>query len=482
MIAALKTKGKLDIVLVVALALIHALLFSNAWRHDPRVGYDGFAYNSYIGALAQGHLVSPKESYEYFSPPLPYALPALFVATTHAQVFNAAKLAQFIQVVVSAGLFVFLIGICRLIDKRSYVALGAVVFLGILPVYYKTFAFVRGEPYETFFAVAASYFFLRMFLRRDYGCTVIIGAGVAIGCGLLSRQWMALLLPAFGIFAALNWIRQREHRRAIVKAVIISFAIAGLISSWFYIGLKDRFGAATAFNAHAKPFWLQDEPPSFYFGVSRQLFTCPLRPNLTNGDNELLATFYSEIWGDYLCHFLVWVRDTQKNEDASWTFGPWLAEKHPWKDLPTGLETNYGPMGAYLGRVNLVSLAPSAFALVAMIEALVAVFHRWQLRDSSEESASEQLGRIFILLLTTCAAVGYAWWSALFQVASGSAIKATYVLHIFPFAAILAGLFLQNIADRKPIYARLVLALLVCVALHNLGAMITHYPAAGPFR
>lgn len=479
MIAAFKTNGKIDIGLLIAFALIQALVFSNAWRHDPRVGYDGFAHSSYIEALARGHLVSPKESYEFFSPPLPYALPALLIAATHTQVFNAAKLAQFIQVVVSAGLFLFLIGICRLIDKRSYVALGAVVFLGILPVYYKTFAFVRGEPSETFFAVAASYFFLRMFLRREYGWTAIARTGIAIGCGLLSRQWIVLLLPAFGIFAALNWILQRQHRRAIAKAVIISFAMAGLISSWFYIGLKVRFGAATAFNAHAKPFWLEKESPSIYFGLSAQVFTSPVRPYL---NREPLGTFYSEIWGDYLCHFLVWVRDTRKKGDVLPTFGPWLAAKHPWENPPPWQESNYLSMAAYLGRVNLVSLSLTAFALVAVIEAVVAVFQRGRLRDSEEKSPNEQLGTIFILLLTTCAVAGYVWWSALFQLRDTATIKATYVLQLFPFVAILAGLFLQKIADCKPIFARAVLVLFVLVALHNFGAMITHYPAAGPFR
>jgi hypothetical protein len=473
LIAAANNARKIDIWLVAAVGLVHALMFSNAWRHDPRVGYDSFAHLSYIEALARGHLVRPKESYEFFSPPLPYALPALLMATAHTKLFNTAKIAQFIQVFVSAGLFLFLIGICRLINNRSYTAVGAVVFLGILPVYYKTFAFVRGEPYETFFAVAASYFFLRMFLRRGYGWTNIAGAGVAIGCGLLSRQWMALLLPAFAIFAASNWARQLEHRRAIIKAVIISFAIAGLISSWFYFGLKVRYGAATVSNAHAKPFCAPNHPPPFYFGLSPQiLFTCPLRPNFTK---ELLPTFYSETWGDYLCYFLVWARDTRKNSDDGRIFGPWLADKHPWRDPPPWLESNYIPMAGYLGRVNLVSLPPTAFAFVAVIAALIMVARRDRVSYSSEELPNERLGAIFILLLIASAAAGFLWWITLFPVPNGSAMKATYVLHLFPFVAVLVGLILQKIADRKPVFACLIMVVFVLVAVHNLGAMLTHY-------
>jgi hypothetical protein len=61
LISFFKDNGKIDISLVAAFVLIHALIFANAWRHDPTIGYDAFSHRDYIQALAKGHLVMPNE-------------------------------------------------------------------------------------------------------------------------------------------------------------------------------------------------------------------------------------------------------------------------------------------------------------------------------------------------------------------------------------------------------------------------------------
>src|SRR5215813_6401468 len=138
--------SSVDTPLMLVFSVINGLVLINACLHDPRVGYDADMHLAYIQALSQLRLVVPGDSTEFFSPPLPYVLPALLMSLTGVKVFWAAKFAQFLNVCLSAGLTFYLIKTCRLITSRSSLAVGSLIFLGILPVYYKTFAFVRGEP------------------------------------------------------------------------------------------------------------------------------------------------------------------------------------------------------------------------------------------------------------------------------------------------------------------------------------------------
>ena len=357
MIGAFKTEGKIDISLLVAFALINALVLTNACLHDPRIGYDAFSHRDYIQVLAQGHLPTSAESDEFFSPPLPYVFPALLMATAGMSVFKAMKMAQLLQALLSIGLIFFLIKICRLISPRRMVALGAIIFVGILPVYYKSFAFVRGEPYVAFFAVVAIYYFLRIFLQNEFTWPNIVAAGCAAGGAMLSRQWGVLLLPALGLFGAVEWFGRSRHRLSIFKATTMILTIAIAASAWFYVGLKQKFGSATAFNRQrTATFSFSNQPRSFYFGVAPDLlFSKPVRPSFAN---ELIPIFYSEVWGDYWCFFGVFGKDSRSADDLRMS-GPWLSQFEVWNEIPPWMVTNYSAMGAYLGRVNVVSIFPS---------------------------------------------------------------------------------------------------------------------------
>jgi Dolichyl-phosphate-mannose-protein mannosyltransferase len=468
-------EGKSDVSLILVFLLVNLLVFVNAWLHDPRIGYDGFSHLDYIRAFSKLHSVTAQESDEFFSPPLPYLFPSVLIATTGMNVLKAAKFAQFLNALLSIGLIYYLIKICRLISPKKIVAFGAVVFLGILPVYYKSFAFVRGEPYVAFFAIVGTYYFLKIFVQNQFSWSNIIAAGLATGGCILSRQWGVLLVPAIFVFGAVQWFRHKQSRFFIFKTVAVSLTIAFLVSSWFYLGLKRKYGSFSAFNrAPNAAFSFGNQPPSFYFGVAPgSLFSNPVRPNFAN---QFLPIFYSEIWGDYWGFFLVFGRDLRQQGDLRMT-GPGFSQFEIWTEVPSWMVTNYQTMGAYLGRVNRVSIFPSLLALIATGAAMREAFRR-KTPLPAELALTERRKSLSLLLLTVAFAfAGYLWFLILFpSLGKGDTIKATYMLHIFPVIAIFVGLLLERVEQQSRLISRLVIGALLVVALHNLPAMITHYP------
>jgi hypothetical protein len=81
-----------------------------------------------------------------------------------------------------------------------------------------------------------------------------------------------------------------------------------------------------------------------------------------------------------------------------------------------------------------------------------------------------------MLLLVTSAYAGYFWFLVSYPSPDkGNTIKATYMLHTFPFVAVLVGCLLERLRDTS-LRLRLVAAvLLVATFLHNLPAMVTRF-------
>src|SRR5262245_20025890 len=134
--------------------LLNGIVLTNACVHNPTVGYDAAEHLKYIRELASLHLPKPAESSEFFSPPLPSIFPALLGSSGLARLWWAAKAAQLLNAALSIGLTFYLLKICDLIRPHSSHFKGASLFvLAMLPVYYKTFVFVRGEPFVVLFVV-----------------------------------------------------------------------------------------------------------------------------------------------------------------------------------------------------------------------------------------------------------------------------------------------------------------------------------------
>jgi 4-amino-4-deoxy-L-arabinose transferase-like glycosyltransferase len=431
---------------------LNAIVILNAYLHDPSVGYDGRQHLKYFATLSEGRLPLAADSREFFCPPLPYLVPALAMRLLHLSPLGAGKWAQAANALLSLGITWLLVGLCEdLAPGDETLKLGSVLMLVLLTVYYKTMSFVRGEPYVAFWTLVSLRLAARSLLRSRPGGAV--GLGLALGLLLLSRQLGFLVLPALVLFAAaLSW---SERRWAPLASLLPAVALGVVLAAPFYAHLSSREGSPLAFNRPRGAFSLWSQDRNFYLGLGEgQLFRSPIRPAFPN---ELGPIFYSEIWGDYWEFFTVYVRKG----------GVFLAGR----DLdtpPTGdVETNRREMAPYLGRVNAVSLLPSAALLGGLLLGLQAV-----LRLPTRSPGTVLGGTALVALVVLCSLLGYMAVLLEFpEREQGNFIKATYVLHIFPLLSVLAAQFLL----RLPLRRGVLLAAWALVFAHNVGAMVTRH-------
>ncbi|MCA9962551.1 MAG: hypothetical protein KC443_26135, partial [Anaerolineales bacterium] len=317
--------------------LINGIVFYNALFHNPRTGYDADAHIMYMGTLSGGQLPSREQTYEYFSPPLPYIIPALSfrhfsrypVLRTEAEL--SVKFAQLSQWLLSIGVTLLLLRFCeRLRPKNVNFKLAALAFLGVLPVYYKTFAFMRGEPWVLFFGLLAAYEFLAFLQEyrqqpRLYGRALRIG--LWLGLAIMSRQWAIFLVTAVAVVILREiWVYARAKAEqgnapSLLERVHLPFwgavalmaLVTMLVGGWFFVHLYLTTGRFTAFNETAQAqFSLANQPASFYTDLALdKLFSDPVRPALPN---KFWPQFYAEMWGDYFAYFLVSGWDSHAEE------------------------------------------------------------------------------------------------------------------------------------------------------------------------
>jgi len=463
-----RVNGRLDWGILLAFLAINGLVLVNAVLHHPEVGYDAREHLVNIDVLSQLRLVTPKDTEAFYYSPIPYALPALFKYVTGAELHTAAKFAQGINVLLSLGLTFFLLRACQLIGPAPILRLGTLLALGVVPAYYKTFAYVRGEPYVAFFSTLALYLIVRVFIRRRTTTWGAVALGLALGMAPLSRQWGVFLLPAAGLMGLLHWLRHKQWRWAIARTLLLSLTIATFVGGSFYALQRVRFGSMATFNRRGAPcFSLSNQPPEFYLGLGLDtLFDEPIRPNFPN---EFLPTFYSELWGDYWGHFLIYGIDVRSREYVPVRY---LPRRLATGDLPEWMVSNFQTVGAELGRVNLVSLLPSALALIALLVAAASLV-LFRSEPRRRELAAFALPAILLSF------GGYLWFMVMFpSLGRGDTIKASYMLHTFPLVAILVGVLLDRIRRSLPLVARFLVLLLVLCALHNTTAMVTRCTTA----
>src|SRR6266550_9324002 len=143
-------KGLNKPLLVVFLSL-NSFVMLNACLHDPFVGYDVGEHLKYIETLAKMRLPTVTDTAEFYSPPLPYVLPALVAGAGAKDLWWPTKVGQLLNVLLSLALTFYLLKICDFFSATNpHLKTTTLLFLGLLPVYYKSFAFVRGEPFVAF--------------------------------------------------------------------------------------------------------------------------------------------------------------------------------------------------------------------------------------------------------------------------------------------------------------------------------------------
>lgn len=290
-----------------------------------------------------------------------------------------------------------------------------------------------------------------------------------MGLCALSRQWGILLFPPIFLFLFFQWIRLPQWRYSIIKTLCLCLVLIFVISGWFYISLHSKYGSITAFNRKPNAqFSFRNQPLEFYVGLEpRLLFGNPVRPNFPN---QFLPIFYSELWGDYWGYFTIYGIDTRNSRFVN---GRLIQKIFSKGTRPDWLETNYKTIGAYLGRVNLISTFPSALALISLIFAGMGIL---QSRRSKPIVARQRELYFFLLLIISTSIAGYFWFLIKYpNIGKGDTIKATYMSQILPFVAILVGILIEHVKRSSQFLYRLTLGGLCFSFVHNIFTMITHY-------
>jgi len=245
-----------------SLAAIHGVLLYNALFHDMRTGYDVHHHLKNVEIYAELRFPTAEESAQFFSAPLPYLLPAM-LHRAGLPFATAKRIALLGQVLMSGLLFYYLLKLCEILSpKNNYLKLSVVLLLGMLPVYYKSFAFFRGEPYVAFFSVYCVYQLVTLFSAKTRLSPVHLG--VALALLILSRQWGVFAgvgIALAGLIAAFVSAQPALQLRRLIAAG----TIAGLGGGWFYLSQTLRHDTVRAFNRPAEHhFSLSNQPQSFF--------------------------------------------------------------------------------------------------------------------------------------------------------------------------------------------------------------------------
>jgi hypothetical protein len=464
--------GKLHKPLLSLFLLINLLILVNAVLHDPTKGYDAKDHIQYIQTLAEDRRIPTcQDSAQCYIPPLPYMLPAILLATGQVTLLAAAKLAQLVNVLLSLALTYYVVKICALLEPdRAVLRISSLAAFGILPVFYKTYALIRGEVYLPLLAVFIAYLLLSIFVAGRSTTASAILLGSALGLALLARQWGLLAFPAVFIFVAYAAIKDRSRWQVAAKIAGACLLFPVLVAGWYYGLMWQRYGTLTAWDRPASKLSPAALPPEFYFGLgSGRLFTDPIRPSFSN---QLPAIFYADTWGDYSAYFLVYIKDKatgrfrsgEELERLVGTSGP----------VPARFDTNRFSINSYLGRVNLVSLLPSLI-LAAGLAYGIALAARWLTKPQPVPKAYAALLFSLVILFSLA---GYGWYLLRYQNhgQAGDLIKATHMMQIFPFLGLLGGQVLGKLERRSTMLWWGLMILLGAIALHNIPAMVTHYP------
>ncbi len=473
----MKSNKARNITFCIAL-VINLLVLANNFLHNPEVGYDAQEHLDYISTL-HNHLPTVNDTAEYYSPPLPYFLPSLVDKvclqsnpTGNCQ-FIDGKFAQFINLLLSIGITLILLKLAELLKPgNEFFKISLLSFLGILTVYYKTFAQVRGEPYVAFFVVLITYQIARLVKSSSLSWwKETIALGLSMGALDLSRQWGIFLLPAILALALLIFIKNRSKGLEIGRIILPAFVIAFFASGWFYLHNYLAYGSLTPFNISHQGFSFSNEPPSFYSkGFNNpDLYTSPVRGTF---NNEFVPTFYSETWGDYWGYW-VFIREPTlslpymtNRPKINTTLGP-----INFAELVPMLHADGDQVTAFLGRVNLISLFPT---LLLVGGVLAGIYYAFRYLLTSEKDQNQALYS-FVLFGLLFSMAGYMWFLISYPSSRGATIKATYMIQVFMLLPIL-GAEMLDVFRRLNKYVYVVISLLLLVVfLLNFPVFITRY-------
>ncbi len=449
-------------VATIALGFAIALTLSwNAWHHPPEVGYDARAHLEMVDTIARGVLPSAADSHEFFSPPLPYLLPAL-VRALGGSLHAAGKSAQAVNLLLAIGVLALAARAAGRIGG-DVATVTTLLLIGMLPVFYRSFSQLRGEPYVAFLALLLAE---RLAISLETGrlgranATILfLGAGTLA----LARQWGLALLAGWGLLALALLFRPARRR---VAAIAGAWTAAGalLLAGWFYLHLARVAGSPLATTRGATI-----ERSSIELGLAgladARLFREPLRPAF---GERALPILYADTWGDYWAYFLVRARRPQTNRTMH---GPQLGTfrtRNP--EVPLGAD--FDRRLRRMGRIAAIALFPTLVLAAGAVGGGWSGLHRLFARDSQSGPHDAALHAVAL----AASLLGFAVALAIVPTpGTGDTVKATYLLHAYPLAAVLAGGAASRFARRNPRPARVLAAALVAVGLYCSPAFVTSF-------
>ena len=425
------------------------ILIYNIIHYSPILGYDAEAHFSYVDYLSRHlprelKLPSHSETREFFNPPVGYLFPS-FIQVFCRNLIDSNNLLSDCQPIYGKATQIFqsilyIVTICinlytlKLITKsKNIFNVGYLILISLLAVNYRTISMIRGEPYILFFLSLFLLVILKM-QNSDYnfGLEQIFYTGVIIACIALSRQWGFLLFIPLIVL-----LFYRNSKRNYLIFWSSSSFIGGLFSSWFYIGLYQKYGSFTAFNMESKGFSFNNHNLSFYLPNLSQLeflFTKPIRPNL---DNQFFSIIYSDLWGDYWGYFSFTSRFLNDGR-------------------------NQLMIGDYLARVNIVSL----FSTTIIVYFCYLSYKKYKSNFIVQ----------YVNLAWICSLIGYLIFAIMYPTSSGDTIKSTYIIQAFHLMVFLASIYFYDLKRlNRKIYNGILLTLIV-VYIHNFQSYLSHFP------
>ena len=435
----------------IILFLVSVILTINIFGYFHELGYDGEHHKWYIEVMPL-NLPTDQDTKEYFSPPLPYLFPSIIdsvcdkLKETYLLSFDCTyiygKLTQILQALMFLGIVFLLRDISETVEPKNVKYRNSVLLLFIIiPLSYKSFAMIRGEPYISFFMFILIAIVTKVAYKKiEITKKLTLFTGIILGFVGLSRQWGLLFFPA--LFVLLILVVKKNNLtfgNKFIRYSFFSFLISLFVFGWFYLILFLDYGSITAFNRNPQSFNFNNQPSSFYFGLGLDdLFSRPIRGfSMTN---MLFPVLYSDIWGDYWGYFTV-------------TMGR------------GGLDPNY-EIVKYLGRVNFVSIIPTMIMLLGIVKFLLKL-------------NTDFINKIFYTFIFSAIAffwIGYMWFLIKYPIPSkGDTIKGTYILpliHLLPF---FGAFLLDKVKEISTKTYNLIFGILILILIHNIPAMITRF-------
>ena len=441
---------KQDTHIKLVIFVILLIMVFNVFSYYHEFGYDGQDHKWYIEVLPLD-LPTQNDTKEFFSPPLPYLFPSIIdsicdklveanLTSVNCSIFygNISQLFQLFMFLIILFCYIKILNL--LSENKNYKNLTLILLL-LIPVNYKTFVMIRGEPYVSFF------FFLILYLlfsiiskekdinRADYIFLTLLMGGLG-----LSRQWGLLLLP--GIFLTIFLVykyKDKEFSKKYTRLVFSSSVFSFPLYFWFYTHLFLNYGSITAFNREPLPFNFSNQSTSFYFDLAlADIFTKPIRG--FSLENKLFPILYSETWGDYFGYFLI-------------------------THAKGGLEANY-ELVPYLGRVNLLAIIPTFLFILGIFYFFI---------KFKNLNINQKIMYSTFLLCVSFMWIGYMWFVIKYpNYSKGDTIKATFILQLIQLLPFFGSIFVIHNLKNRWVF-NLLYSVIIFILIYNIPAMISRY-------